>query len=434
MQVIEIEKTVLAQRSARFVGHLAGLQDHQTRFAAPARLGPGQAVQDGLGQREHIRGGGERTQHDAGLGIGEQGGDRVLHQRRSPRHRRAQIEGVGGGVPGRVVRLQSGPRLRGVARQGQRVLGQKIGADRAGAARSRHQARFDARRALEAGQGRRQHNHRIRIVHQHHAGVAAGGGEGRIAARQARGVGKGRGGPAIAAPGLDRQQRFARRLRAPRRLDKAPAVLDPFDVGADHVRRRIVHQKIEEIAELEIGLIADRKAVREADAAGLRPVEERGHQRPRLADQADPPGRKPIDVERRRGAQHEMVRGADQAQAVRPEQTHAVAAGRRHDPGLQPGALGPGVGEFRGDDDGRLRSGPRALAHRRLDVIARHRHHGQVGRPRRGADLWIAADARQGFAPAVDRIDLAAKSVSEQQVEQSSAELAQIVGGADHGD
>ena len=128
-----------------------------------------------------------------------------------------------------------------------------------------------------------------------------------------------------------------------------------------------------------------------------------------------------------------MVRH-DEPHAVGPDQPHAAAPRDLHQRGLPGGALGPGLGEARGDDHAAADAGRRRLGHARHQRATGHRQDGDVRRGRRRRDRGIRA-APQHLGPTrVDRIDLAGEPVLDQEAHDAAAELVLAIGGAEDGD
>ena len=82
-------------------------------------------------------------------------------------------------------------------------------------------------------------------------------------------------------PGLHHDHRFVARRSACRRHELARR-LDRFDVQQDGAGLRVARQVVEQVAEVDIGVLAQRHEVRKADRACAGPVEHGGHQGTRL--------------------------------------------------------------------------------------------------------------------------------------------------------
>ncbi len=93
--------------------------------------------------------------------------------------------------------------------------------------------------------------------------------------------------PAGTAPGFQHQRRFAARRGARGRHELA-RIAQVLDVEQDRAGGAIAGEVVEHVAEVDVGRIAERDEMREADAARVRPVQHPGHQRARLRDEGDP--------------------------------------------------------------------------------------------------------------------------------------------------
>ena len=154
-----------------------------------------------------------------------------------------------------------------------------------------------------------------------HAGAAEGGGVDRIGAGQHAGMRGGRPRSRHGMARLQHQHRFAPRRGARCRHEFAP-VGDPLGIKQDRAGIRVGGEVVEHVAEIDIGHVAERDDMREADAARRRPVEHRGHHRARLADEGN--------VARRRREMREAGVEPDprdhDADAVRTDETQQMRA------------------------------------------------------------------------------------------------------------
>jgi hypothetical protein len=254
-------------------------------------------------------------------------------------------------------------------------------------------------------------------------------GPGQAGGVRARGLHAG-----LRPPGLDDEHRLARRASRGEAAAEAGAVEQPLDVDAERLGAWIGDHVVEEVADLEVDLVAERHPVAEADAVGGGAVDDRDHQRAALAHQADRTVGEAIGVEDDRRAQGQPVVRHDQAHAVGADQSGATRPRDRHQLGLTGGALVAGLGEARGDDHAAADTGGRRLAHGRHQGRSRHGQDGDVGRRRRRRDGRIG-EPPEHFGPAgVDRQDVAGEAVAEQEVHDAAAELVLAVGRPEDGD
>ena len=266
-----------------------------------------------------------------------------------------------------------------------------------------------------------------------HPGAAERGVIDCIGPGQGPGMRGGGGGPGAAAPGLDHQDGFVACGGPPGGHEFAPLV-DRFHIQQDRPGVRIAAQIVEYVAEIRVDGIAHGDEVRKADAARPRPIEHRRAQRARLAGEGDIAGQGgqvgKTGVQPRAGDQ--------QAQAVRPQNAHAVLARGRQDLRLRRAVAVPiGRGNLvqpgGQDDRGHGAAGAKVfddLRHRRRGG-ADHRHVGGQGQ---GRHVGIGQDPGDGGMVAVDRHDRSAEPALQQVVHHQIADRALALGRADNGD
>ena len=210
--------------------------------------------------------------------------------------------------------------------------------------------------------------------------------------------------------------------------EEAPAVGDAFEITGDHPGLGIGGHRIEQIALVQVGLVAERSEEREADPAVARPVQDRHRQRPRVGDEGDAarlghPGRE-RDVE--------AAGGPDPAKAIRAEHPDRLISQPLAQLGLAPHAFAATLPEAGRDHHRAADLLGHALLERGQDVRGGNRNHGQVY----GA-LDIEQRAHRGQAlhrvrPGVDRDDPPPEARRTQVGDNTAANLERIAGGADH--
>jgi hypothetical protein len=236
------------------------------------------------------------------------------------------------------------------------------------------------------------------------------------------------------SPGLDDQHGLAGRPRRRQAAPEARPVEKALDVHAQRRRPRLLDEVLEEVADVEVDLVAERHAVAEADAVAGGAVDDGHHQGPALAHQPDLAVGETIGVEHHRRAECQTMVRHDESHAVGPDQTHAAVAGDRDELGLARGSLVAGLGEAGRDDDAAADAGGGRLAYRGHQRRAGHRQDRDIGRRRRGGDGRVRASPKHLAAPWVDREDLAGEPVTDEKVHDASAELVLAVGGSEDGD
>jgi hypothetical protein len=194
---------------------------------------------------------------------------------------------------------------------------------------------------------------------------------------------------------LDQQYRLAAR-RGAQRAHEAAGVLDALDVEEDVLRARVGDHVVEYLAEVDVALGAQRNHVGEADLVGQRPVEDGRAQRAGLRDQADGAGMGEAVAE----GQVDLAARSHDAEAVGPEQAHAVAAGVFQRGALQRRAARSGLGEAAGNDNGV----PAAGATAGIDDVGHRRRtgadHGDVEALRDASRPWRRPSDRIRFRAA----------------------------------
>ena len=149
-------------------------------------------------------------------------------------------------------------------------IDQRVGRQDADAAAVGHDREPVAARRLRRGQGLDGVEQLLEPEHAQHAGAPEGGVVDRIGAGQRAGV-RGGGARALGMPArLDHDHRLHAR-RGPRRGHELARVGDHLDVEQDRPGRGVVGQVVEHVAEVDVGHVAERDQVREADAARRSP-------------------------------------------------------------------------------------------------------------------------------------------------------------------
>ena len=159
---------------------------------------------------------------------------------------------------------------------------------------------------------------------------------------------------------------------------EARAVQQALHVEADGLGARVLDQVLEEVADLQVHLIAHGDAVAEADAVGAGPVEDRDHQGAALAHQPDGPVAEPVGVEHHRRAEGQAMMGDDEPHAVGPHQADAGLPHDLHQRRLARAAFLARLREAGGDDDAASDAGRRGLGHAAHQGLGGHREDGDV--------------------------------------------------------
>jgi hypothetical protein len=222
--------------------------------------------------------------------------------------------------------------------------------------------------------------------------------------------------------------------RATSRRDrkKRARVAEALEVQEDHLDRGSSPQYCDQIVARDVGLVADRHELVDADAELLGVVEDGQADRARLRRERDAavgrPGRREGGVEGDRGI------GVEQAEAVGAHHAHAGGAHLGQERVLDRLAVDAGLGEAGGDDQERLHADRDAVVDDRRHARRRHHDHREVDRVGdRGTDR-VRLDALHRAGARVDRVHRAGEAVDDQVVEDLRADRAAGARRADHRD
>ncbi len=261
----------------------------------------------------------------------------------------------------------------------------------------------------------------LQRVDAQHAGARDRGVEDQVRSGQRAGVRARRRLAGARAAGLDQDHRLVARRRACGRHELARRA-DRLDVHQDRTRARIGGEVVEQVAEVDVGALAERGEVREADAARAGPVEQRGHQRARLGQEGDVAGGR---TDMREARVEPQVR-RDQPDAVGAQHAQQVRPGR-----IEHGLLLRGV-EAGGDDHRGARAARAELGDEPRHAGRRGADHGQLGRVRQVGHARNHRLAVERGQARVDRVQRAAE-VPVQVAPDGGADAAGAVARADHG-
>ena len=293
----------------------------------------------------------------------------------------------------------------------------------AGAAAIGHQRQVLVIGAAKARERLGRQEQLLQRVDAQHAGTSDRSIEDHVRSGERAGV-RGRRLQALAgAARLHHDHRFVARSGACRRHELAWR-FDRLDVKQDGARVRVARQVVEQVAEVDVGVFAERHHVREADLPALRPVEHRGDERTRLRHEGHVAGQCVGVSEARvqpkvRAQQAEAVR-AEHAQQARPRGlAHGLLlrraqAGAHHDRGARAEA-----GEFVDQAD--------HAARRRAD-------HRQVGHARQVGNAGEDHLPVERGVVRVDGVDRAFERARAQVAPDRRADAAAAIGSADDDD
>ena len=171
------------------------------------------------------------------------------------------------------------------------------------------------------------------------------------------------------APELVGDDRLSRGVRLARCGSEPIGVAHRLEKQQDHARLGVLHQQLDQLADTEVGLVADRHQLREAEAVRRAARQHRAEHRAALRDEARRPRGRRIDLEHRVHAERHAAGQIDDPHAVRAEEAHAERLGARHEPRLALRAFAPRVGEAVAVDRSHRDAAPAAVLDRLLDAL-----------------------------------------------------------------
>ena len=268
----------------------------------------------------------------------------------APRRVADEVDGVAPAPGRRQHRVEAGQRLRRQLGEAAALVDEGVGREDAEPAAVGHDRKAVAGHRRAPRQDLDGVEQLLQRPHAEHAGAPEGGLVDGVGAGERPGVGGGRPRALLVAPGLEDDHRLEAGRRSRRRHELA-GVGHRLDVQEDGRGRGVQGQVVEQVAEVDVGHVADRDQVGEADVAGGGPVEDAREDGAGLGDEGELAG---LGAEVGEGgveaaARHHDAKAvrADDAQQVRPRRVeHRLAQGL---------AAGDGaLAEAGGDDHRRL--------------------------------------------------------------------------------
>jgi hypothetical protein len=371
-----------------------------------AGLVDGSAAADPAGDQRLVRPALRRFDHRlGGIGAGSDAGRAVQHQDRvDARILEQDAQGIAVAlarrVPDDVDRIAAAPgggqrRAQALERRGREfgemaaLVDQRVGGDHpeaAAVARDGETVAFEGHRGRQDLGGVEQ---LLERAHAQHAGAPERGAIDLVGAGERTGV-RCDGSRALGVPAsLEHDHRLAPACRA-RRGHELPGVGRGLHVEQDGGGGGLLREVVEQVAEVEVGHVADRDEVGEADAASRRPVEDAGHDRAGLGDEREPARRR---GEMREGGIQALSRHHD-AEAVGANDAQQMRA-RRGEHGLaqRVTTLRPAFAEPCADDDGGSGAARPELGDDRRHRRRRCHHHREIGRRRQARYVRMAGRA-----------------------------------------
>ena len=325
--------------------------------------------------------------------------------------------------------IQVTDRLRRKLGEPAAEINQSVGRQHPGAAAVGQDREPVAARSLCHGERLHRIEQLLQPEHAQHTGAPEGGVVDRISAGQRSGV-RSRGARALGMPTcLDHDHRLHTRCGPARRHELARAG-NHLDVQQDRPGLGIAGEVVQHVAEVDIGHVAKRDQVREADAARRRPVDRGGHYRARLSNQGEVPRQR---IDRRKAGVQADTRHHD-AEAVGPDDAHELMlAGIEHrlaqDASRCLAFLEPG-----GDHDRGFGAAPGEIGDDAGHRLGGRADHGKIRDQGQARDIWIGEHALDGAVLRIDRHDRPVEAAAEQVAGHQRADRAGLLARADQGD
>jgi len=221
---------------------------------------------------------------------------------------------------------------------------------------------------------------------------------------------------------------LAGRVRLARGGRKRARVAHGLEEEQDDARLGIVGEEADDLADAEVGLVADRDELGEPQAARGAAREHRAEHGAALRDEARAAGGRRLHLEHRVHRERHAPGEVDHAHAVRPEQAHAERARALDEARLALGAFRARVGEAVAVDARHRHLAPAAVLERRLDVL----DHDEGVVDSRGVGEAAVAGQAEDFTPGrIHREHLAGVAVLHQEALRAGGVLLRVARGAD---
>jgi len=236
-------------------------------------------------------------------------------------------------------------------------------------------------------------------------------------------MGVGRLGAGLVASGLQHDDRLGAG-RATGGRHELLGVRHLLDIEEDGAAFRIAGEIVQRVAEVDVGHLAHRHDLREADPAALRPVDDGRHQRTGLGEEGEVPlgghavGEARIDAEV--GQNEADAVGAENAQAGRTRRLqHALAQ------------IGVEAGS---DDDGGARAVACEIRNHPRDRVGRRGDDREIRSVRKGHHGWMTRDAVDRGVTRIDQLNVARKAAGPQVRSDDASDAASLLARPDESD
>jgi len=229
-------------------------------------------------------------------------------------------------------------------------------------------------------------------------------------------------------------QRLAGRVRLAGELCEPVGAPNGLEEQQETVGARVIDEQAAEIADRQIGLVADRDQAGEADAARLAARQQGADQAAAVRQHGQAAGQQLLQLKRGVDGQRESPVAIDDPHAVRPDQAHPGGARRLENAVLQRATLGAGFGEAAGQDGRDPDAGLCTGFDRRRHMGRVEQNVGVVDRPRHRAQIRVGSRALHFGIVGIDGVDRAGEAVTVEIALGSPAGLARIGRRADQRD
>ena len=263
----------------------------------------------------------------------------------------------------------------------------------------------------------------------HGAGPFERGVEHTVRTDQGTGMGRGRLGPGGVSAGLQHDDRLGEGRDLEGR-DELAGIADALDIKENRPGLGVVGQKVEHVAEIDVGRVAEREHRGKTEIVRRGPVGDGRTQGARLRDERQA-ARGRLGLEER--AVH-LVGTAGQADAVRADEAHAVMARRRDQVLFELDAFAADFTEAGRKDHGVPDAFFSASVHQGGHELCRRRDEGQVDLVGHVADLGITGFAHHLLVFGIDGNELAGETALDQVRENDRTNRVCTFAGAEYGD
>ena len=228
--------------------------------------------------------------------------------------------------------------------------------------------------------------------------------------------------------------RFARIVGFARSRGEARTAAHRLEKQENHPRGGILGEQLDQLTGADVGLVADRDELGEAQAPRRAARKHAAEHGSALRNEARRSGRQRVHLENRVHAERHAPLNVDEPHAVGPEHAHAELARTRDQPRLPLCTFRPGVGKAVAENRRHPHAASAALLECALHRIAWRHDEGVVDRFRRLGKTAPGTLAQHFAARSVDRHDAAGVAVLAQVAQGARSVFCSVAGCADQRD